>query len=64
MNELHAKFAVALVALGFFFTYALPAMKEMKHNHDFVIQQVGSPYATPSPAQPKAENGTVNDGQR
>ena len=46
MTDVQAKFAITLVAVGFLFAYAFPAMKEMKHNHDAVIQQVGQPYAT------------------
>lgn len=66
MNDLHAKFAITLVALGFFFTYAVPALKDMQHKHDFVIQQVSQPYASSSPTQPNAVSGaaTVDGGQR
>ena len=50
MTDLQAKFAVTLVALGFIFSYAFPAMKQMKQNHDAVLQQVSQPYASPQPA--------------
>ena len=60
MTDLQAKFAITLVALGFVFAYAFPAMKEMKHHHDAVIQQVGQPYAAPDSGASNASNGDVS----
>lgn len=59
MNDIQAKFAITLVALGFFFAYAFPAVKGMKHNHDAVIQQVGQPYAAPDRSSVDPPNGDV-----
>jgi hypothetical protein len=64
MNDLQAKFAVTLVAVGFILSYAVPAMKEMKQRHDIVIQQVGSPYAAPSQNASTASDDSNPDSQR
>jgi len=65
MTDLQTKFAITLVALGFVFAYAFPAMKDMKQHHDAVIQQVGQAYAAPDAGTPTAANGDVaNDAQK
>ena len=60
MNDLQAKFAVALVAYGLFFAYTTPAVKQAKQDHESVTQQVGMVYIAPSPNDPKAPNGMVS----
>ena len=64
MNDLQAKFAVTLVAVGFILSYAVPAMKDMKQHHDAVIQQVGSPYAAPAQNAATASEDSSPDSQR
>ena len=49
MNDLQAKFAITLIALGFFFAYAVPLAKQAKRDHDAVIRQVGQTYVAPNP---------------
>jgi hypothetical protein len=65
MTDLQAKFAVTLVALGAIFSYVVPTMKEMKHHHDAVVQQVGQAYATPDPAAaPAIDSSGSDDAQK
>jgi len=60
MNDLQAKFAITLVALGFFFAYAFPAVKGMNHNHDAVIQEVGQAYAAPDQSSTNPPSGDTS----
>jgi len=60
MNDLQTKFAITLVALGIFFTYAFPASKQTKHNHDAVARQVGQVYIAPNPHDSNAPSGNVS----
>jgi hypothetical protein len=51
MNDLQAKFAITLVALGALFSYAVPAMRQMQYNHETVVQHVSQqPYMPPAQA--------------
>ena len=61
MTDLQAKFAITLVALGFVFAYAFPAMKNLKHHHDAVIQQVGQAYAAPEAGTNDASGDVTSD---
>lgn len=60
MNDLQAKFALTLVVVSLFFAYALPTMKEAKHDRDTVVRQVGEIYIAPNPNDPKALSGNVS----
>ena len=60
MNDLQAKFAIALLACGLFFAYAFPKLEQAKHDHDAVIRMVGEVDIAPSPNDPNAPSG--NDG--
>jgi len=60
MNDLQSKFAFTLVALGLFFAYAIPMMKQAKQNQDAVIHQVGQVYIAPDPNDPNAPSGNVS----
>jgi hypothetical protein len=44
MNDLQAKFAIALLACGLFFAYAFPKLEQAKHDHDAVIRMVREVY--------------------
>jgi hypothetical protein len=44
MNDAQVKFAVIIVAIGILFSVFYPALKDMKAQHDKVIQQVSQPY--------------------
>ena len=60
MNDLQSKFALTLVALGLFFAYAFPMMKQAKQNQDGVIRQVDKAYIAQSPNDPNAPSGNVS----
>ena len=60
MNDLQSKFAFTLVALGLFFAYAFPMMKEAKQYHDAAIRQVTQVYVAPDPNDPNAPSGNVS----
>lgn len=60
MNDLQSKFAFTLVAVGLFFAYAIPMMKQAKQSQDAVIQQVGQVYIAPDPNDPNAPSGNVS----
>jgi hypothetical protein len=60
MNDLQAKFAVTLVSVGIFLTYAVPAIKEAVQVRDEVFQQVGTVYIAPNPNDPDAPHGKVS----
>jgi hypothetical protein len=66
MNDLQAKFAIALLACGLFFAYAFPKLEQAKHDHDAVIRMVGEVYDTPNPSDPNAPSGNagVDDLQK
>ena len=59
MNDLQAKFAVSVVALGLLFSYVFPAAKQAKSDHDSVSQQVGQVYVAPNAGDPSAPSGYV-----
>jgi hypothetical protein len=65
MNDLQAKFAITLVALGALFSYALPAMKQMQHNHETVVQHVSQqPYVQSAQAASTAPDSGSDYVQR
>ena len=43
MNDLQAKFVIILLGVAFLLSYALPQLKELKHEHDRVVQQLSKP---------------------
>ena len=59
MNDLQLKFVTTLVALGLFFAYAFPMIKETKQNQDAVVRLVGQVYVAPNPNDPRAPSGNV-----
>jgi hypothetical protein len=59
MDDLQAKFALALVLLGLFFAYVSPMMKQVQEIQDAAIRQVGGVYIAPNPSDRSAPSGQI-----
>jgi hypothetical protein len=60
MNDLQSKFAFTVVAVGLFFAFALPMMKEAEQDLDAAMSQAGKVYMAPNPNDPNAPSGNVS----
>jgi hypothetical protein len=60
VNDLQGKFAVTLVSVGIFLSYAVPAIKEAIQVRDAVFQQVETVYIAPNANDPDAPHGNVS----
>jgi hypothetical protein len=60
MNDLQTKFAMSLLSVGLFFSYAVPVIKHAIQVRDEVFQQVETVYIAPNPNDPNAPHGNVN----
>ena len=60
MKDLQSKFAITVVAVGLFFAYAYPTIKQVSLGLDGVASRAGSVYVPPTPGEPNAPSGNVS----